>query len=534
VALSGRRLLIASVLVLLVPAALGVTALSHQRPDPPPADTGRIYEVLAQTPSAAARAALDRSRVANRVAGKLTLPTLLDPARTAGPDAAGLPTLALTGATSARALATVAVPARSRPYTLTELAGLLPAAFADLDGHTWRQGPLLVKANVVLSSGATLVIDGATPDVRLSSSAAGFAAIISRGTLTVSGQPTRPVRIGSWDPVQRQPDRRTSDGRAFVLDSGGRMDARHAVFTALGFDIGVTSGVAWSGSALGGTTTGPVKATGDVSDSSFLGNHFGAYTREATGMRWTGNTFAGNDEYGFDPHDFSDGFLVEGNNAYGNGKHGFILSRGCTDNVVRNNVAHDNAGHGFMIDDGRSTPTEDATTRIDGSNDNSVVGNDAFANGGSGIEIEGGTGNVVAGNRLMENYVGVRVKDDAAVTVRGNVLTANIRYGIDVRNVGGAVSLAGNTISRSWGAISMASAGSATLDGNLSSDVSADLVVGGTAIRDTPWIAHVSAFLYWNPLLLLWSLVLGVPVLVTMLRLVSGRSRAMRRRIPAR
>ncbi len=532
-ALSGRRLVVATALALLVPTVLGITALQYQRPDPPPPDVGPSFEVLAQVPNPASRSALGSGRVAHRLALKLSAPALLDPVLTRAAEPVSLPTLALTGAAVPDALPTLALAVRARPYSLRELRTSEPAAFAGLDGGPANDGPVVLNANLLVPVGAALVIDGRTPDVRLRSSAGGFATIISRGTVTVSGTAARPVRISSWDPAARAVDRDTSDGRSFVLQSGGRMDVRHGVFESLGFDVGVTSGVAWSGTGGRGTAREPVEARGNVSDSTFLNNHFGAYTRVADGMRWRGNTFAGNDEYGFDPHDFSNNFVVEGNTAFGNGKHGFIFSRGCGNNVLRHNVAHDNAGHGFMIDDGRSTPTGDAKMRVDGSNGNLVVENYAFANNGNGVEIEGGTGNVVANNRLLGNYVGVRIKDEASVTVRANSLRNNLRYGIDVRNSGGSIQVTDNVIAGSWGAVNLATRGTAVLDGNVTSGVSADLVVEGTAIRDTSWTERLGAFLHWNPLLLLWSLVLGVPVLVAILRLVSGRTRAGRLRIPA-
>ena len=54
---------------------------------------------------------------------------------------------------------------------------------------------------------------------------------------------------------------------------------------------------------LSGTTQSlPNKAQGDVRTSVFRHNYFGAYTAKAEGMQWSGNTFADNEEYGFDPH----------------------------------------------------------------------------------------------------------------------------------------------------------------------------------------------------------------------------------------
>ena len=191
---------------------------------------------------------------------------------------------------------------------------------------------LLLAGHVEVPVGATLVIDTQTPDVRLPSDPSGFATIISRGTMTWPA-PRRP-RCGSPAGTRAAgAGRRRRDGRSFVLQIGGRMDVDHGRFEYLGFGTGTSSGVAWRGAAPNVAGTAPdsgwIKAQGTVTDSVFAHNHFGAYTHEAQGMRWTGNTFSDNEEYGFDPHDFSDDFVVENNTAHHNGKHGFIFSRGC-------------------------------------------------------------------------------------------------------------------------------------------------------------------------------------------------------------
>jgi parallel beta-helix repeat protein len=302
------------------------------------------------------------------------------------------------------------------------------------------------------------------------------------------------------------------------MQSGGRMDANDAVFQFLGFNVGVSSGVAWSGAAASATQLQPVNAEGDVRSSKFLHNYFGAYTRRADGMQWIDNTFADNEQYGFDPHDFSNNFLVQGNLAYGNGKHGFIFSRGCLHNILRGNIAHDNGGHGFMIDDGRSRPSSLALARMNGSSDNQLTNNTSVNNAGNGIEIEGGTGNIVANNQVSGNYVGVQVKDNASVTVRDNTISDNLRYGVDVRNAGAGALITGNTISGSWGAVNLATADSAVVGATISSDVSTPLVVAGVAIRDTSWTDSLVAVLRWNPMLVLWSLLLGVPIVATAVR----------------
>jgi parallel beta-helix repeat protein len=515
--LSMRRLLVALALALLVPGALGVAALTYEAPEPAPTSTAPRHAPLPQAPDSVALAQLDRSAAVTRVAKTLTTPQLLTPARTGTAQLSTLPTLALAP--------------RGTPYTLAELRTLVPAAFSKVPVVP---GALLLDAHIEVPVGATLMIDTRTPDVRLPSGPSAFATIISRGTTTVTGTAETPVRISTWDPQQQVPDSVSTDGRSFVLQIGGRMDVDHGQFEHLGFGTGTSSGVAWRGAAPDVAGTAPdasrVKTQGTVSNSVFAHNHFGAYTHEAQGMHWSGNTFSDNEEYGFDPHDFSNDFVVENNVAPHNGKHGFIFSRGCVRNVLRHNTAFGNAGHGFMIDDGRSVASETAEARIDPSDDNVVTGNVAYDNAGSGVEIEGGTGNVVSDNHLSRNDIGVRVKSGATASVTGNVIDDSARYGVHVLDPAARVAIDGNHISGSWAAVNLAAASSATLGENPSTDVSTPLVIDGVAQRDPSWIDRVGQFLHWNPVLLLWALTLGVPLLVGLTRIVRAPLGRMRRR----
>jgi parallel beta-helix repeat protein len=502
-ALGPRRLLIALLLALLVPGALGAAAFTYDAPEPAPTTTALRHPSLPQVPDSVALAQLDRSAAATRVARRLAAPELLTPARTGTERLSSLPTLALAP--------------RDTPYTLAELRRLVPSAFSDVRGVP---GAVLLDAHVEVPVGATLVIDEQTPDVRLPSGPSAFATIVSRGTTTVTGTADTPVRISTWD--GQAPDGVATDGRSFVLQIGGRMDIDHGRFENLGFGTGTSSGVAWHGAApdVAGTdpNAGRIKAQGTVTNSLFAHNHFGAYTHEAQGMHWSGNTFSDNEEYGFDPHDFSDDFVVENNVAHHNGKHGFIFSRGCTRNLLRGNTAFANYGHGFMIDDGRSVASATAEARIDPSNDNLVASNVAYDNAGSGVEIEGGTGNVVSDNRLTHNDIGVRVKDRAVATVTGNDIADSVRYGVHVLDAQSRASIDGNRISGTWAAVNLAAASSATLGRNPSTDVSTPLVVADVAQRDPSWLDRVSQFLRWNPVLVLWGLILGVPLVVGLSR----------------
>ena len=90
----------------------------------------------------------------------------------------------------------------------------------------------------------------------------------------------------------------------------------------------------------------------------------------------------------------------------------------------------------------------------------------------------------------------------------------------------------GNRISGSWAAVNLAAASSATLGENPSTDVSTPLVIGGVAQRDPSWIDRVGQFLHWNPVLVLWALTLGVPLLIGLCRFVRAPlRRVVRRRV---
>lgn len=519
-ALTGRRLLVAAGLVLVLPIALALLALSYGPPEPPPAETAPTFAPLNNVLDPLTQAQASRSRLVSQQVHGLTGPTLL--------------TAADLGMTTPGILPTLVLVPREQPYSLQEVRTLVPGAFVDLPGQGGSGAALLLTVNLQVSLGASLVIDTQTPDVRLLSSAAGFVTLMSRGTVTVAGDRQHPVRVSSWDPEHGGPDQVLQDGRSFILQTGGRMDADHGVFQYLGFDLGLSSGVAWNSTPHDAPVEQHIRPQGDVTSSVFRANYFGAYTREAEGMRWVGNTFADNEGYGFDPHDFSNNFLVQDNVAYGNGKHGFIFSRGCSGNILRGNYAHDNAGHGFMIDDGRSAGAGADAARIDDSNNNRILSNFSFNNGGSGIEIEGGTANLVADNRISGNYVGVRVKNNAAVTVRDNTILDNRRYGVDVLHSGPTVIITGNLISGSWGGVNLAAEDNAVLRANTVTEVSAPLVVDGVAIRHTDWVASVARFVWWHPMMMLWSLLLGVPIVVVGARLATaamsrGRSRIGRR-----
>ena len=319
--------------------------------------------------------------------------------------------------------ATIVLPARRAPYTLGELRAAFPAALT-VDAHAdW-----ILREHVVVGAGAHLLV--ASPEVRelhLLSTPGRIVTIAGwEATIDLRGAAGAPLRIASWDPVTDGPDADRTDGRAYIISKGGRMDVADAQFAALGFATGESSGVAWRGWP-------GIPSRGSVMRSRFTDNYFGAYTFEAVDMFWTDNLFAGNVGYGFDPHDHSDRFIITGNVAIANGSHGMVFSRGCSGNVIRDNVSALNRGNGFVLDDGRVAPDGDPRhARPDPSDDNVVEGNVAWGNE-AGIALEGASRNIVQGNLLAGNRVGLRLKDGSnANTLAGNVIGGSSLFGIDV------------------------------------------------------------------------------------------------------
>lgn len=338
----------------------------------------------------------------------------------------------------------IVLPRRSLPYTLAELSARFPTSLVWLAPDT-----LLLREHLVIGPGARLdITDRSVRELRLLSTSGRFVSVAGMHShLNFRGSADRRVLIRSWDSRQGAPDQIVEDGRAYITTRSGRFDVERVDFTDLGFGTGRTSGVAWKGST-------DAKSYGDVLYAGFFRNYFGAYTYEAEGMRWIGNTFSDNVVYGFDPHDYSNNFLVEGNVAANNGKHGLIFSRGCDGNILRRNKVYGNRGHGIMIDDGKVAPGKNPRHAYAvPSNDNLIEQNEAW-NNEVGIAIEGGSGNRVRSNSIRDNRYGITLKDAATRgEVSGNTIEASGKFAIYVSNQSGRNRIVANIISGGQGGL---------------------------------------------------------------------------------
>lgn len=350
-------------------------------------------------------------------------------------------------------------------WSLTEVASRLDGIKAakgklrlvDAGNKIWYLG-----ANLRVMEGATLgIVGGAQGDanqLRLKSDGDGFVFLRSdNGTLLIQD-----TTVTSWDEGKNSADEEYSDGRAYVtvrsaynpgaadrpattptactVNGGtrdyyeGRMDIIRSTMTHLGYKAAESYGVVWkvirkelNPSQRDDALYNAVDVFGNVYESRFQNNYFGAYTYGAYCQDWASNVFERNVEYGLDPHDDSDFMTARGNIFRSNGNHGFICSVYCNDLKVLGNTSHDNGkrtstgpiGHGIMLH-----------RNVNGA---LVQGNNVYNNADSGIAIFDSHGATVRNNSVRNNG---RAAVRLSVGASRNRIFNNILIGRSARQVG--------------------------------------------------------------------------------------------------
>ncbi len=306
---------------------------------------------------------------------------------------------------------TLMVRGRGNRITLPDLAALDGFVhIKEVEPKTW-----LLTSNLVLENGVVLDIAGENVNwLKLQSNKDNFVTMIfNNNRVTFDG-----VRVTSWDTIANDFDRDFKDGRSYILSKGnGRLDIYNSDFSYLGykhkdFTVGGTYGVSWR---IPSDSFGSNIMTGEVLNSKFHNNYFGVYTYGATGMVFKNNKFYENIQYGFDPHDDSNNFLVDSNEAYNNGNHGFIFSKRCYGNILVNNISKNNKLHGIMLH---------------ADSNNNFVYNNIVEGNLDGIAIWGSNNNEIANNLVKNNKRGIRVnygsKNNSFVS---NELRGSTQYG---------------------------------------------------------------------------------------------------------
>ncbi|NQD94355.1 right-handed parallel beta-helix repeat-containing protein [Pseudomonas sp. CrR25] len=295
--------------------------------------------------------------------------------------------------------------------TAQDLAKALPASqFREVE-----PGVYLARLPIVVAQGATLHIDQATEELRLSQERGAF--LVNDGQLFVTD-----TRLTAWRETDNGPAtfRRPDEFRPFLVSWGGsELYISHSVVTSLGYDNSKSYGV-----SITQYTPGMHKRlqrpepTGWLIDSTFVDHWYGFYCFEAANVVIKGNTYRDNIVYGIDPHDRSHGLIIADNEVYGTKKkHGIIISREVDDSWIIRNKSYANKLSGIVLDRN--------------SVNNLVAYNEVYQNHADGITIYESSNNLLWANQVLNNARhGIRLRNSTNVRLYENVSAANGLTGV--------------------------------------------------------------------------------------------------------
>ena len=330
---------------------------------------------------------------------------------------------------------TIEVNGRGKIVTLSDIRALLGNEYIkEVSTKEWY-----LSANLHIGTGVSLKLNKNEVEwLKLESNKDGFVWLRTfDGRISIDG-----VKVTSWDKYLKSVDKKYTDGRSYILAKhDARMDVTNAELAYLGYfppptSVGGSFGVSWK---IMNDSFGQYLVTGEVRNSKFHHNYYGSYTFGATGMVWQGNEFYENVQYGLDPHDYSNNFLVENNKAYNNGNHGIIFSIRCFNNLLRNNLSYNNKGHGIMHH---------------GDSNNNIVENNTVYGNTDGIALYNSSQNVIKNNKIYNNQRGLRANTKSqSNSIESNQISENLQYGIYLYGKASSNLILKNTISKNPSAI---------------------------------------------------------------------------------
>lgn len=176
----------------------------------------------------------------------------------------------------------------------------------------------LLKADILVKRGATLVIDGGDAELlKLKSDADAFVRIESDGGNILINE----TKITSWDESRQAPDIAPEDGRSFIVaKQNGRMDIVNSELSFLGYASGIASGIAWH--AFGANPNAYLLA-GTAWGSAFHDNYSGIYLSSVSAMLIAHSNIADNARFGIDIRNAAGSIFLEQNWIHGNRKNDY-------------------------------------------------------------------------------------------------------------------------------------------------------------------------------------------------------------------
>jgi parallel beta-helix repeat protein len=435
--------------------------------------------------------------------------------------------------------------------TLVLTAGGLAYGLQDLIDYGAAQvqadGSVLVTKHVFVAPGARLTITAPGSTIRLSSDTSGFVSVVAwKADLVLAGAPGQPLTVTSWNTDSA--DTTTVDGRAYIRDVSGDMELRYTDASNLGFWSGRTSGVAWTGSSS-------TEATGAIIGSSFRHNHYGAFASQGEGIVVTDSDFSGNAVDGLSLHRSTAETMVSDSTARGNGRHGFSADQGSETVSYTDVTAEKNADFGIFFS---GTPLSEGQSASGVSlrayGEVHIDGGVLRANGKAGVRVVDGNAVTITNTRAVDNTDGIVLVGTMAPTrVENTTVSGNTRFGISVsegtatvqanklsgsetaiRVLDAEVAVVDNTVREATGhAISVvgASAGSSLTGNSIGGrgpsgldvyrvDEGVDITLTDNDVdgwtRDRDNVTYWTTFIPNHPMLLLWVVLLGAPLVLTL------------------
>ena len=329
---------------------------------------------------------------------------------------------------------TLVLPGRAQPYTFDDLLSTGAAV------QTAQQGTYLLVDSVMVARSATLEIssaNGGPSTLLLASSATAFTSLVTwGGSLSLTGTAQTPLAVTGWDQVNNQPAEDRGYGRPYIRAVGGNLQLTQVRASNLGFWSGRTGGVAWTGVTR-------QASSGGASNSTFVGDTYGAFATRTSQLQFTADLFEGNELDGLRLHRDSNNSTVTSSASVRNGSNGFVVSRGANSDLLKLDVAEHNAGNGFLLDGQPlvtgAGPSGGQTAASVGSQ---LSGSDAERNGRTGILVEGGSGTVIENNIICGTSTAVAIRLGAATT---SLVGNQVRCGRVALSIGPAVT--GTTVS---------------------------------------------------------------------------------------
>jgi len=295
--------------------------------------------------------------------------------------------------------------------TARDLAKALPKQyFAET-----APGVFVARLPIDVMPGATLHIDKDVKDFRLSLDRGAF--LVNEGDLFITRS-----RLEGWNEAKNEPSifEDEKDFRPYITSWGGsRTFIIHSTVAHLGYAASKAYGISVSQFS---PSLAPIlkrkPPTGWLLNSEFFDNWYGFYCYEAEDMAIRGNTYHDNIKYGIDPHDRSRRLLIAQNTVYGTKiKHGIIVSREVNESWIIENTSYNNGLSGIVAD--RSSVH------------NIIALNKTYRNKSDGITVYESPNTVIWRNLVTaNNRHGIRVRNSIDVQLRDNVAVGNALSGV--------------------------------------------------------------------------------------------------------